>query len=639
MAPVARLEAVAVSTVPQLGSASMLLSIRLLVHDFALYAGKRIPLAGLLVLLGAVSEGVGLVLLIPFFKVIIDSGASDSWVDRIMTSIFSFFSAESRTAQLTLLLAIFAILMIARSGIITARELTLAKLRIGFVEQIRLRITHLLAAASWDTVARLRHSRVVHLMSMDIEQVTGAIYLLMRDVVAIVMLIGQLTLAFLLAPYLAGLAVAALLLGAMTVVPLMKRARAIGHIVTNANLTLIDDVSQYLGGLKLAISQNLQESFTREFASVLALVRSQQIRYVLQQAGTTLAGTMVSGLVGAVVVVLGILVFDTDPAILITLLLILSRTSAPAMQLHGDAQQFAHAVAAYEKIRSLEDELAAATAAIGPRQGASKLTNKAGIVFRNVTYSHTPLETTPGAVAGVHALNLSIDPRSVLGVTGPSGAGKTTFADLLVGLYPPQSGEILIDGVALDRETCTEWRNCVSYVPQDPFLFHDTIRRNLLWARPDAEEDMLWDVLRIAGADQLVCRAPFGLDTIVGERGTLLSGGERQRINIARGLLRGPKLLVLDEATSAIDLEGEQMLLNRIVCANPGFSVIMIAHRLETLRYCERIIVLEAGHLVSDGPSASVLPHLQKSYQSTPVNFACMHLGQLASSGIGNLAS
>jgi ATP-binding cassette subfamily C protein len=197
----------------------------------------------------------------------------------------------------------------------------------------------------------------------------------------------------------------------------------------------------------------------------------------------------------------------------------------------------------------------------------------------------------------------------------------------------------LIDGVALDRESFTEWRNCVSYVAQDPFLFHDTIRRNLLWARPDAEEEMLWDVLRIAGAEQLVRRAPHGLDAIVGERGTLLSGGERQRLNIARGLLRRPKLLVLDEATSAIDLEGEQALLNRIVHAKPGFTVIMIAHRLETLRYCERIIVLEAGQLVSDGPSASVLPHLQKFHQSTPVNFACMHLGRLASSGIGNPAS
>jgi ATP-binding cassette subfamily C protein len=304
--------------------------------------------------------------------------------------------------------------------------------------------------------------------------------------------------------------------------------------------------------------------------------------------------------------------------------------SAPAMQLHGNAQQFAHAVPAYEKIRSLEDELAAAIPPIGPRQGASKLTDKAGIVFRNVTYSHTPLETTRGAVAGVHALNLSIGPKSVLGVTGSSGAGKTTFADLLAGLYPPQSGEILIDGVALDRETCTEWRNCVSYVAQDPFLFHDTIRRNLLWARPDAEEEMLWDVLRIAGAEQLVRRAPLGLDTIVGERGTLLSGGERQRLNIARGLLRRPKLLVLDEATSAIDLEGEQMILTRIVRSKPDPTVIMIAHRLETLRYCERIIVFESGHLVSDGPSTAILDHLQRSYQSAPVNVACMHLARRA---------
>jgi ATP-binding cassette subfamily C protein len=136
---------------------------------------------------------------------------------------------------------------------------------------------------------------------------------------------------------------------------------------------------------------------------------------------------------------------------------------------------------------------------------------------------------------------LSIDTESIVGITGPSGVAKTTFADLLVGRYAPQSEEILVGGMPLCGPSTIQWRNSISYVAQDPFLFHDTIRQNLLWANLVADEGVLWSVLKVAGAEDIVRRAKNGLDTLVGERGSLLSGGERQRLCIARALLRRPE--------------------------------------------------------------------------------------------------
>jgi ABC-type multidrug transport system fused ATPase/permease subunit len=279
------------------------------------------------------------------------------------------------------------------------------------------------------------------------------------------------------------------------------------------------------------------------------------------------------------------------------------------MQLQLDVQHFAHAMPAYEKIRKLENDLAAAEAAnAGPTCPVIDLPD-GPIVFSGVSFVHDAASSSSNSAGGVRDLDLIIDLGSIVGIAGPSGAGKTTFADLLVGLYPPQSGTILIGGVPLRGPSVTAWRNSVSYVAQDPFLFHDTIRRNLLWANPEVDEAALWSVLGMVGAEEIVRNAAQGLDTVVGERGTLLSGGERQRLCLARAMLRRPHLLVLDEATSAIDIEGEHALFERLLLVTPRPTIVMIAHRLESLRHCQRILLFEGGMMVSDGGGNTFRAH------------------------------
>jgi ATP-binding cassette subfamily C protein len=264
------------------------------------------------------------------------------------------------------------------------------------------------------------------------------------------------------------------------------------------------------------------------------------------------------------------------------------------MQIQSAAQYVAHALPAYLKIKALQAELAPVQE---PRAGTAVVTERlAGAVeFRGVSYSHGPRGS--GNPAGLSDMSFRIEPGSFVGLVGPSGAGKTTCADLLVGLYPPQSGSIVVgDGQPLRGTTLAAWRESLGYVSQDPFLFHDTIRRNLLWARHQASEADLWAALELAGAGELVRR--LGLDTVVGERGTLVSGGERQRLALARALLRRPGLLVLDEATNAIDQDGEGEILRRIAALPNRPTIVMIAHRASSLAFCDRLIALEGGRLV-----------------------------------------
>jgi ATP-binding cassette, subfamily C, bacterial len=583
-------------------------SYSLLFHDFAVFARVKGLRALLLVFLGAIVEGVGLVLLIPFFSVIIDSQNTAGWLEDKTQWLFALFYVESRLAKLSLLVSFFAVLMVARAIIITLRDVTVAELEVGFVQQIRSRITRQLAAARWDIISRLRHSRITHAMGTDIVQISSATNILLRDAVAIILLGSQIVLAFLLAPLLAIFVLGVVLVGAAMLLPMVKRARAIGVFQTNANLSLVDNVTQFLGALKLAISQNLQESFTREFEATLSQLGAQQIHYVRKQTITRLAVTTISGLVGAVAMALSIIFFDTSASVLITLLLIFSRMSGPVMQLQLDAQHLARTLPAYEKIRELENDLAVVEAATGAYPNYARVLPDGPIVFRGVSFLHDKDAGLSDSAGGVRDLNLVIEPGSIVGITGPSGAGKTTFADLLVGLYSPQSGEIWVGGVPLHGPSVMVWRNAVSYVAQDPYLFHDTIRRNLLWAAPEANEAAIWDVLCMVGAEDIVRKGSQGLDAVVGERGGLLSGGERQRLCLARAMLRRPHLLVLDEATSAIDIEGENALLDRLLRATPRPTIVMIAHRIESLRHCQRVLLFDRGTVVSEGRSNNAFP-------------------------------
>ena len=186
---------------------------------------------------------------------------------------------------------------------------------------------------------------------------------------------------------------------------------------------------------------------------------------------------------------------------------------------------------------------------------------------------------------------------------GPSGSGKTTLVKLLVGLYPPLSGQILYNGIPGDEIDLDELREQIGFVTQDTQLFAGTIRENLRFVAPNATDEECLLALHQAAADTLLARAPQGLDTVIGEGGVKVSGGEKQRLSIARALLRKPTLLVFDEATSALDSLTEEEIGKTVreLSGSRQHMTILIAHRLSTILHADRIFVLERGHIAEQG--------------------------------------
>jgi ABC-type multidrug transport system fused ATPase/permease subunit len=188
-------------------------------------------------------------------------------------------------------------------------------------------------------------------------------------------------------------------------------------------------------------------------------------------------------------------------------------------------------------------------------------------------------------------------------VTGASGAGKTTFVDAVAGLVVPDSGTIRLDGAPMDDALAQAWRDKISYVPQESFLLNETIRRNLIWGSKDVADGDIWEALSLVRLDDVVRRTTQGLDTEVSERGIRFSGGERQRIALARAILRRPEALILDEATSAIDIDTEAAIFEGLAAIRPKLTILVVAHRPSTLAMCDRVIRLENGRLIEDSES------------------------------------
>ena len=233
-----------------------------------------------------------------------------------------------------------------------------------------------------------------------------------------------------------------------------------------------------------------------------------------------------------------------------------------------------------------------------PGQAVSAPTNWLGeITFNDVTFAY-PSRADDATLSN---FNLTIKPGETIALVGISGAGKSTFIQLLQRFYDPDQGEIFLDGIDIKTMKRLEFRKSIALVPQDPVIFATTVMENIRFGNPEANDEEIFQAARSAAAHDFISELPQGYDTCVGERGIMLSGGQKQRIAIARAILRNAPVLLLDEATSALDAENERSVQKAFDHLSKGRTTIVVAHRLATVKKADRIIVLDAGKIIAQG--------------------------------------
>ncbi|GAA3149387.1 ABC transporter ATP-binding protein [Streptomyces rameus] len=362
------------------------------------------------------------------------------------------------------------------------------------------------------------------------------------------------------------------------------------------------------------------EEESAQFAARAAQVRDIGVRTATAQSVFITSLTLVSALALALVYGLGgwfALRGSLEPGAVVSLALLLTRLYAPLTALAGARVEVMSAIVSFERVFEVLD----LKPLIAQKPDAREVPEgPVAVEFDNVRFAYPAADQvslasleevaaldTRGGTEVLHGISFRAEPGQTVALVGSSGAGKSTIAQLLPRLYDVGAGAVRVGGVDVRDVTAASLRATLGMVTQDGHLFHDTVRANLLLARPEAGDDELWDVLGRARLADVVRSLPDGLDTVVGERGYRLSGGERQRMTIARLLLARQRVVILDEATAHLDNTSEAAVQEALTEALEGRTAVVIAHRLSTVRAADQILVVESGRIVERGTHEELL--------------------------------
>ncbi|PKL71297.1 MAG: ABC transporter ATP-binding protein, partial [Methanobacteriales archaeon HGW-Methanobacteriales-2] len=373
-----------------------------------------------------------------------------------------------------------------------------------------------------------------------------------------------------------------------------SKSRATGEDITTTTRDLYYSILQHLDGMKTIKSFGMQDENIKVFKNQSNQVANNYLGAIKSYADVKLLFDVGTVVVLAVMVFFLIEVVKLPTASLFLLIYLFVRMIPQFSTIQRAYQYFINMLPAFGNVIDLEGQFLENCET--SRSEAELIEFKEKITFEKVNFAYHGEDHFT-----LKDLNLEITTGKTIAIAGPSGASKSTVADLIMGLINPEKGRVAVDGTTVSDEFLASWRKRIGYVAQETFLFNETIRFNLQVASPNAVENDLIEVLKQAAAYDFICKLPEGLDTVIGDRGVRLSGGERQRLALARALLRKPSLLIMDEATSNLDSENEKKILKAIDDIHGEITILMIAHRISTIKNADHIYLLSHGMIQESG--------------------------------------
>ena len=563
----------------------------------------RLALGLVTTFLASLLDGFTLIILIPLLRHLFGTTgglrAGSTRLEEIVNRL-----TEPLVAGLTPGQAAGRLLVILVLGLLLKNVLSYASTQLsvgvqeGLVRDLRTRIFDHLLTLDLGYFQRNRAGQLISGIITEVEQtktvVTASLLSLFQNVVVVITTLFVLSTISLRLTLLTLACVPAMVLLLQT---LLKRLRRHSRARTRERGEITATVTERIGAVRLirAFGEEARES--ARFADQASRYRKQVIRTQRFSSLTSPLTEVFSGFLVILIIWAGTrpgligMAAPLAPEAIIVFLMAALKLTSPLKTISSFPAVMAVTMASAERVFEMLDE--PGTEMERPGEGTASFERE--IVFDHVSFRYGDDDLV------LDDVSFALPRGRVVALVGPSGAGKTTLADLLPRFYDPTSGRITMDGVPLTRLTRRSVRALMGVVSQDTVLLNDTVFANIAYGSPGATRAQVEAAARAANADQFLAQLPDGYDTLLGERGTRLSGGQRQRIAIARALLRDPPILILDEATSALDTESERLVQQAIDRLMADRTVLVIAHRLATVRDADEIIVLDAGRVVQRG--------------------------------------
>lgn len=559
--------------------------------------------------LSSLLDGITVVILIPLLRLLFGtSGQLGSSGSAKLTQFTDWLLGPLITGVPTGV-AVARLLAVLIGGLVLRNVMAYSTIQLqvavqeGLVRDLRSALFEHLLKLDLGYFQRTRQGQVISTLTTEVDQVKGAvtaalarlfenIVLIVTILVLLTQISGRLTLLTLTAAPI-------LVLGLRLV---LVRLRRHSRARTEDRAVITSMVAEQVGAIKLIRAYGEEE---RQSAKLLAQLTRYRKKVLRTQRYSSLTGPM-SEIFGGLLVIL-IIAAATQPAIVggvrlapeavIAFLIASLKLMSPIKGIAQYPAVMAVALASAERVYAALDEPVSDV----DRPGAVPAVFTRDIVFDRVCFRYGT------DVPVLNDVSFRVAKGEVLAIVGPSGAGKSTLVDLLPRFYEPYAGAIYLDGVPLDTIQRKSLRALLGVVSQDTVLLNDTVHANIAFGSPDATRAQVEAAARAANAAEFIAGLPKGYDTVLGERGTRLSGGQRQRISIARALLRDPPILILDEATSSLDTESERLVQEAIDRLMRDRTVLVIAHRLATIRHADQILVLHEGRVVEHGAHAALI--------------------------------
>lgn len=556
-----------------------------------------LPLMIVLAIVESLFEGISLALIIPLMQTL---GGSLAEADqgRLLTFFTGALANVPRESQLIVIVLAILGAVILKSVVSYGNMVVLGIVYGRLSHNLRTGVFRTIMDMPLSTLERERSGRLLNILNTETWRASDALNTLFGVVTSLSTFVVLLALLLLLSWQLTLIALLCVGLIPPLIQLLNVRVKKLAEKGQKANALLTKRTWMALSGLRTIHAFGREDYETKRFADTSASMRDTFFTMALIAMTT---GPVTEIMVTIVVGALALMIDANNIAVptLVGFLAILYRLQPRVLSLGTLRTKLVSLHPSVSEVASLLSDTTATPIKSG---NLSFKGLRDHIRFRNVTFTYRG--TNRPAVTN---LSVAIKRGSVTAIVGSSGAGKSTILDLLLRFQDPQIGLIEIDGTPLSEFDLKSWRSRIAVVSQDPYIFDESVRANILYGRLEATEKELVNAARLACADEFIAALPQGYDTIVGERGTQISGGQRQRLSLARALVRDPDILILDEATNALDAMTERSFQEALRQNVRDRTVIIVAHRLTMVEMADHVVVLSDGKLIEEGSPRSLL--------------------------------